>query len=734
MIAKYAIALLVVILLAAVFAWAFLPARYLPGNRARHLRIRLHLCLHPGKGFAHVFSLWLRWGRFAALRRSARIRAALPLWYRIAEPHQHSVFLGRAHYRHGLRVPLEEHLLVMAPPRTYKTAFLADVILRYPGPVIATTTKADIYGLTAAVRAQHGRVHVFNPQHIGGVASTFCWNPVAGCEDPATAIRRADAFAFAVSQKGVEDATFWSAKASDYLRGYFCAAALARYDLRSVAAWVAGAEPDVPERILLAAGARQWAHTLAELRSEAHKTAATVRMVMSRALAFMADPALAASVLPGPGDGFDIPAFLDGTGTVYLIAERRLRRSPGRPAVRRHGHRDPLHRGPARASIIVGPSGPAAADGPGRGHPDLPGPAAVLAVRLRRQRHPSLRRGARRGPARRTLGELRAAGGARHLLGQGVPARHHRRHHAAGGQHAVRAGVLEGPRPGPRHPPRRRHPGHDPPAARRVRPGHPRRLRPRHRPAAPRLEEPRLPPRPPPRPGPVARHHRAPRGGARARHPRLRARRMGPRRRHLLPLELTMPGTDPITAIVDQLAAHAEQLTRLDTREADHHAAASSRLAELADQAATIGRVVQEHAAALGHLTAPSQTDRDADGYQPDPVPAWWKLTDDDRQEPVTRLRAWVEQVYRPGYGHLAAGLGPCWPSHDLCLYGLDILSELWSVLYLQPARSPGLVSAQAEYQARILPALAGQLRAETNTCSHPRNPAPADGQPWSRP
>ena len=63
------------------------------------------------------------------------------------------MFLGRAHYRHGLRVPLEEHLLIMAPPRTYKTAFLADVILRYPGLVIATSTKADIYHLTAAVRA-----------------------------------------------------------------------------------------------------------------------------------------------------------------------------------------------------------------------------------------------------------------------------------------------------------------------------------------------------------------------------------------------------------------------------------------------------------------------------------------------------------------------------------------------------------------------------------------------------
>ena len=157
----------------------------------------------------------------------ASIRPSLPLRYRLLDPREHSVFLGRAHYRHGLRVPLEEHLLVMAPPRTYKTAFLADVILRYPGPVIATTTKADIYALTSAVRAQLGPVHVFNPQYIGGVPSTFRWSPVDGCQDPATAIRRADAFAFAVSQKGVEDGTFWSAKASDYLRGYFHAAALA---------------------------------------------------------------------------------------------------------------------------------------------------------------------------------------------------------------------------------------------------------------------------------------------------------------------------------------------------------------------------------------------------------------------------------------------------------------------------------------------------------------------------
>jgi hypothetical protein len=86
MMIKYATALAAVIVLALVFTWAFLPARYLPGNRARHLRIRLHLRLHPGKGFAHLFGLWLRWSRLAVLRRSAQIRPALPLWYRIAEP------------------------------------------------------------------------------------------------------------------------------------------------------------------------------------------------------------------------------------------------------------------------------------------------------------------------------------------------------------------------------------------------------------------------------------------------------------------------------------------------------------------------------------------------------------------------------------------------------------------------------------------------------------------------
>jgi len=107
----------------------------------------------------------------------------------------------------------------------------------------------------------------------------------------------------------------------------------------------------------------------------------------------------------------------------------------------------------------------------------------------------------------------------------------------------------------------------------------------------------------------------------------------------------------------------------------------------------------------------------DGEGYQPRPAPNWWKLAADERRASVAELRDRVEHVYRPGYGHFARTLGPCWPEHDLCLYGLDIASQLWCALYLQPERSTSLLSAQAEYQIRILPAIAAQLGDETTGC-----------------
>jgi hypothetical protein len=107
---------------------------------------------------------------------------------------------------------------------------------------------------------------------------------------------------------------------------------------------------------------------------------------------------------------------------------------------------------------------------------------------------------------------------------------------------------------------------------------------------------------------------------------------------------------DPLAAALDQLAAHHEHISRLDAREAAHFATLNGHLTQLTDM--------------ITHRT--SNGPDDADRYQPGAAPAWWKLTPDQRREPAAQLRAWVEQVYRPGYGHLA----PPWPPagrHTTC-------------------------------------------------------------------
>jgi type IV secretion system protein VirD4 len=106
------------------------------------------------------------------------------------------------------------------------------------------------------------------------------------------------------------------------------AAAIDGRDMRAVYAWVQADDPGEPARILAATGKGDWAATVAQLGGEARKTAATVRMSMSRALQFLADPKLAQSVLPGPEGGLDIAAFLRQRGTVYLIADSRGDQAP----------------------------------------------------------------------------------------------------------------------------------------------------------------------------------------------------------------------------------------------------------------------------------------------------------------------------------------------------------------------------------------------------------------------
>lgn len=208
---------------------------------------------------------------------------------------------------------------------------------------------------------------------------------------------------------------------------------------------------------------------------------------------------------------------------------------------------------------------------------------------------------------------------------------------------------------------------------------------------------------------------------------------------------MTAPGTALAAALL-QITQQAERTVALEEKVAGNFRHTDTTLASMSGAIAKLTNTVDSQAQVLRSLDGLNDSvellaaqvagllpppDGEPDhGYTPRPPVHWWSLKDEERRKAVTRLAAWVEQVWRPHYGHLAATLSSCWEEHPLILVQLDWLSELHSVLYFQPKRTAALLSAQAEFGTRIVPAVSEQFRVETSRCRH-RQPA-ASENPWA--
>ena len=209
-----------------------------------------------------------------------------------------------------------------------------------------------------------------------------------------------------------------------------------------------------------------------------------------------------------------------------------------------------------------------------------------------------------------------------------------------------------------------------------------------------------------------------------------------------------MTADSGLSAALLQLTQFGERIALLDDREARNFERVETTLTEMSAALANLKTAVAGQAEVLKSLDGlsdsvallaaqvagllPPPEDEPERGYTPRQCVHWWKLTEQARRKEVDHLAAWVEQIYRPWYGRLAAGLGSCWQEHPATLIGLEIVSELHSTLYFQPKRSPGLLTAQAEFQVRILPAMAEQFRAETSSCTHRSPYQGANGSSWA--
>ena len=223
---------------------------------------------------------------------------------------------------------------LIAPPQTAKTALMGHHVIDHPGAVLTTSTKPDVYGHTATLRARRarsGRVEVFNPEGLGDVDSTMRWSPVLGCDNPATAAERAGALVGATSAAGGEDGTFWLDSAAKVLRSFLMAAALGGLDMRAVQQWVADPARAAEKALeLLQMTHRErvptgWGAELAQvLHTDAKRTRESIFLTLSQSVAFMADPQVAAACCPAEGEPvFDVARFLDDQSTLYLIMSER---------------------------------------------------------------------------------------------------------------------------------------------------------------------------------------------------------------------------------------------------------------------------------------------------------------------------------------------------------------------------------------------------------------------------
>lgn len=309
--------------LAAAVVWHRLNDPY----TAMWMRLRLHM--RPGPGFASRWELWRRYGLPRARKVARHARPSLRgrdmygpgAWREVA------TFLGWGQgWLHRWRVyaSLSDIVLTIAAPQKGKSAAAAGRIIDAPGPVVVTSIRGDLIAQTAGLRQEIGRLHVFNPEGVGEYGSTFRWNPVAGCHDMQTAIRRAGHMVEAVEGRGLSDSNFWSDKAVQVLASYMHAAGLVRGGTMTVVhRWVVGGSR-VPLDILDQAGqlaSEAALAAIAEYQGLNDRTRQSIETTVRNVLRFMLNPEAEQALTPDEHvPEFVVGDFLTSRDTLYLVA------------------------------------------------------------------------------------------------------------------------------------------------------------------------------------------------------------------------------------------------------------------------------------------------------------------------------------------------------------------------------------------------------------------------------
>ncbi|WP_229323693.1 type IV secretory system conjugative DNA transfer family protein [Streptomyces sp. UNOC14_S4] len=207
--------------------------------------------------------------------------------------------------------------------------FFAPVIRRWAGPVIATSTKADLVELTLDARRRDDRpVYVFDPQGIAPSLPKFRWSPIAGASSTETAMMRAKALVAGSRIPGAatqssEGSAFYKGQAAKVLAAILHAAALDGANLDQMLAWARKLSDPAPLGILAAhpGAGSGWADMLRTSTTGDSRTVGNTAVTLEAALEPLAHQSVVEALRGDGEEPTDFREILDAGGTVYLLGK-----------------------------------------------------------------------------------------------------------------------------------------------------------------------------------------------------------------------------------------------------------------------------------------------------------------------------------------------------------------------------------------------------------------------------
>lgn len=259
-------------------------------------------------------------GPFTEKRARAKARA-----FGVEQP---GVVLGRM-VRGGkpLYASWDDTLLHIWGSRTGKTTTqAAPSIIEAPGPVIATSNKRDLSDLTRELRAENGRIWVFDPQSVANEQPAWWWNPLSYVTDSERAAEMANNFALGSRAVGARggDAYFDSA-GKDLLAGLLLAAAAGNRPIAQVHTWLSRPTDKTAVALLDAAGWDKEADAVGGVMAAPEKQREGVYGTARQMASCLKNEKVAAWINPaGPHDRrprFVPEDFVRGKNTLYALSK-----------------------------------------------------------------------------------------------------------------------------------------------------------------------------------------------------------------------------------------------------------------------------------------------------------------------------------------------------------------------------------------------------------------------------